>query len=198
MPGDEGAGAPVGCGASGSGAVTESPTSGKGRPTPKRSQAQHRRGGPVAPPPATRKEAARRVRAEGAKKRQEIKAGTRAGDERAMMARDRGPVRRLARDLVDSRRHVGVLLLPATLLPVLANLSSSVAVRATATSIWLAAVVSAILDMIITGVVVRRRIRAGFPEETTLRGHVGYAVVRTAQFRRFRLPPPQVRPGDKV
>jgi hypothetical protein len=178
--------------------VTESPASGKGRPTPKRSEAQRRRGGPVAPPPANRKEAARRVRAEGAKKRQAIKAGTRVGDERMMMARDRGPVRRLARDLVDSRRHVGVLLLPATLLPVLANLSPSVAVRAAATSVWLAAVLAAVLDMIVTGMVVRRRIRSGFPDETKLRGHVAYAVVRTAQFRRFRLPPPQVRPGDKV
>jgi hypothetical protein len=178
--------------------VTETAPTGKGRPTPKRSEAQRRRGGPVAPPPATRKEAARRVRAEGAKKREAIKAGTRAGDERAMMARDRGPVRRLARDLVDSRRHVGVLLLPATLLPVLANLSPSLQVRATAVFIWLTAVLAAVLDMIITGIVVRRRIAADFPQETKLRGHVGYAVVRTAQFRRFRLPPPRVRPGDTV
>jgi hypothetical protein len=177
--------------------VTESPAAGKGRPTPKRSEAQRRRG-PVAAPPATRKEAARRVRAEGAKKRSEIKAGTRSGDERTMMARDRGPVRRLARDLVDSRRHVGFLLIPATILPILANVTSSVAVRATATSIWLATVVATILDMIVTGLVVRRRIRADFPDESKLRGHVGYAVIRTAQYRRFRLPPPQVRPGDKV
>jgi hypothetical protein len=172
--------------------------SGKGRPTPKRSEAQRRRTGPVAPPPTTRKEAARRVRAEGAKKRQAIKAGTRTGDERTMMARDRGPVRRLARDLVDSRRHVGFLLIPATLLPILANVTSSVAVRATATSIWLAAVLAAIFDMILTGFLVRQRVRADFPEETKMRGHVTYAVVRTAQFRRFRLPPPQVSPGDKV
>jgi len=124
--------------------------------------------------------------------------GTRTGDERAMMARDRGPVRRLVRDLVDSRRHVGVLLLPATFLPVLANLSPSVQVRAFATSLWLAAVAAAVFDMAITGVVVRRRVLADFPTETKARGHVGYAMVRTAQFRRFRLPPPQVRPGDTV
>ena len=38
---------------------------GKGRPTPKRSQAQgQRRGGPVPPPPRTRKEAAQRAREE--------------------------------------------------------------------------------------------------------------------------------------
>jgi hypothetical protein len=152
----------------------------------------------VAPPPTTRKEAARRIRAEGAQKRQAVKVATRNGDERAMMARDRGPIRRLARDLVDSRRHVGVLLLPATILPVLANLTSSTQVRALATSIWLTAVAAAIVDMVVTGAVVRRRVRSDFPAEERTRGHVGYAMVRTAQFRRFRLPPPQVRPGDKV
>jgi hypothetical protein len=178
--------------------VTESPAAGKGRPTPKRRDVQRRRGGPVAPPPTTRKEAAKRIRKEGAKKRAAIKTGTRSGDERAMMPRDQGPVRRLARDIVDSRRHIGVLLLPATVLPVLANLSSNTQVRALATSVWMAAVLLTISDMIITGVLVRRRIQADFPDETRTRGHIGYAVVRTAQFRRFRLPPPRVKPGDAV
>jgi hypothetical protein len=178
--------------------VTETPASGKGRPTPKRRDAQRRRGGPVAPPPATRKEAAKRVRAQGAEKRKAVRAGTKAGDEAAMMARDQGPIRRLVRDLVDSRRHVGVLLLPATFLPVLANLSSSIQVRALATSLWLAAVLAAISDMVVTGVIVSRRIRKDYPQEAKTRGHVGYGLIRTAQFRRFRVPPPKVRPGDPV
>jgi hypothetical protein len=173
------------------------PASGKGRPTPKRRDAQAARGR-VTTPPTSRKEAAKRLRAQNAEKRQAIKDGTRAGDERTMMPRDRGPVRRLARDMVDSRRHVGVLLLPATFLPVLANLSPSAVVRAAATSLWLAALLAAVFDMAITGVLVRRRIKADFPAETSTRGHVGYAVVRTAQFRRFRLPPPRVKPGDPV
>jgi hypothetical protein len=178
--------------------VTESPASGKGRPTPKRRDVQRRRGGPVAPPPATRKEAAKRIRKEGAQKRAAIKTGTRTGDERAMMPRDQGPVRRLVRDMVDSRRHIGVLLLPATILPVAANLSTSTQLRLVATSVWMTAVLLTIADMVITGFLVRRRIKIDFPAETKTRGHVGYAVVRTAQFRRFRLPPPRVKPGDPV
>lgn len=176
--------------------VTETPAAGKGRPTPKRRDAQGRR--PVTAPPATRKEAARRIRAQGAEQRRAVKAGTRSGDEHNLMARDRGPVRRLVRDLVDSRRHVGVILLPATFVPVLANLTTNTELRAAATSLWIAAVVAAIADMVVTGTVVRRRVRADFPAEVKSRGHVGYAVMRTAQFRRFRLPPPQVRPGDPV
>lgn len=178
--------------------MSETSGTGKGRPTPKRKDAQRRQGAPVTPPPATRKEAAQRVRAQGKQRREAVKAATRSGDERAMLARDRGPVRRLVRDLVDSRRHVGVLLLPATVLPVLANLSSSLEVRAFATSLWLAAVLATVLDMVLTGTVVRRRVKADFPSEKRTRGHVFYAMVRTAQFRRFRLPPPQVGPGDTV
>jgi hypothetical protein len=54
------------------------------------------------------------------------------------------------------------------------------------------------MDMVVTGVIVSRRIRQDYPQETKTRGHVGYALIRTAQVRRFRVPPPQVRPGDQV
>lgn len=178
--------------------MTETPPAGKGRPTPKRKDAQAQRGGRVAPPPATRKEAAKRIRAQGAQKRKAVRTGTKTGDERSMMKRDQGPVRRLVRDLVDSRRHIGVLLLPATVLPVLANLTPNVSIRAIATSIWLGAVLATVSDMVLTGIVVRRRVRSDFPDEQKTAGHIGYAIVRTAQFKRFRLPPPQVSVGDPV
>jgi hypothetical protein len=174
--------------------------SGKGRPTPKRRDAQKgaARGRPAGPPPATRKEAAKRIRQQGAAKRKAVRAGTAIGDETNMMARDQGPVRRLVRDMVDSRRHIGVLLLPAALLPVAAQLSGNASVLRLATTLWFATLLAAISDFVITGVMVRRRIRADFPNESKTRGHVGYAMVRTAQFRRFRLPPPRVGPGDVV
>ena len=178
--------------------VTETPASGKGRPTPKRSDAQRRRGGPVAPPPANRKEAARRVREQAKEQRRQVRTGTKTGDTRHLMRRDQGPVRQLVRDLVDNRRHIGVLLLPAALLPVVAQLTRSEEVLAFATTLWLATLFAAIADFVITAFVVRSRIRSDFPDETKLRGHILYAVVRTAQFRRFRLPPPRVGPGDAV
>jgi hypothetical protein len=174
--------------------VTET---GKGKPTPKRRDAQRRRGGPVAPPPATRKEAAKRIRAEGAQKRAAVRTGTRAGDERHMMARDQGPVRRLVRDVVDSRRHVGVLLIPATALPLIAQYSThSQQVQAIAVSTWLTTLLLTVFDCASTARAARRKVRERFPDDNG--GHAFYAVVRTAQFRRFRLPPPQVRPGDPV
>jgi hypothetical protein len=66
---------------------------GKGRPTPKRSEAQGRRQGPPPPPPTTRKEAYRRMRETQATNRGSVRAAAARGDESALPARDRGPVR---------------------------------------------------------------------------------------------------------
>lgn len=179
--------------------MTETPTSsGKGRPTPKRKDAQRGRRGPVAPPPANRREAARRVREQAREQRTTARQGTKAGDQRYLMGRDQGPVRALVRDLVDNRRHVGVLLLPAALLPVVAQVTRSEQILAIATTLWLATLLAAISDFVVTALVVRSRVRRDFPEERKMRGHILYAVVRTAQFRRFRLPKPRVGPGDPV
>jgi hypothetical protein len=179
--------------------VSESQASGKGRPTPKRRDSERRRGGPVTPPPTNRREAARRLRAQAAEQRQQVKTGTRTGDTRHLMARDQGPVRQLIRDLVDSRRHVGVLLLPAAVVPVIAQLlTDDPRLLGFVTALWFATLLAAFLDFVVTALLVRQRIRTDFPAESKGRGHLFYAVVRTAQFRRFRLPPPRVAPGDRV
>jgi len=138
------------------------------------------------------------VREQAAEQRKQVRAGTRAGDPKHLLARDQGPVRQMIRDLVDSRRHLGVLLLPAALLPVLAQLTRNTQVVGFATVFWLSTLLAAFVDFVIVGFAVRRRVRADFPDERSLRGHVFYAIVRTAQLRRFRLPPPRVSVGDAV
>ena len=91
-------------------------TAPKGRPTPKRSTSKRR--GPVAPAPATASEARKRrkeLRSTMTKEeRQADKQQRRAalatrrermmdGDEAFLLPRDKGPVRRYVRDIVDSR-----------------------------------------------------------------------------------------------
>ncbi|MCU1587381.1 MAG: conserved rane protein of unknown function, partial [Frankiales bacterium] len=93
-------------------------TQGKGRPTPKRRDVQKRRGGPVAPPPTNRREAAKALRAKQAADRQRGRAGSAGRSEGVLLARDQGPVRGLVRDLVDSRRNLGGLLMPAAALSI--------------------------------------------------------------------------------
>ena len=62
------------------------------------------------PPPANRREAMKRAREKQREARAEQRAGMMAGKEEFLLARDQGPERRLVRDIVDSRRNIGVVL----------------------------------------------------------------------------------------
>ena len=168
---------------------------GKGRPTPKRSEAVKRRSGPVTPPPATRKEAAQRLRAERAQERRAVRAGTATGDPGRMLKRDQGPVRAAVRDVVDGRRNLPVLMLPVAMVLVLAQITGNTAVLAVAVRLWTVTLLAVALDLVVLAVVVRRRLRTAFPDESA-RGHVGYALLRSTVMRRFRMPPPRVHPGS--
>ena len=107
------------------GARTTAP---KGRPTPK--QSANRKRGPVAPAPMTTAEARkRRKELRNSKSKEERKADRvarradmdarrakmMAGDEAYLLPRDKGPVKRYVRDLVDSRRNVLGLFMPSAL-----------------------------------------------------------------------------------
>ena len=175
--------------------ATES-TTGKGRPTPKRSEGQRSRG-PVAPPPANRREAAKRQRAQGASKSQVKRAGIAAGDERFVLPRDAGPTRRLVRDVVDSRRNAAVLLLPASLLPLASQLLANQTLARYFTTLWLGVFLLAGSDLTITLIRVRRTLQRDLPTEK-LRKHAFYAVMRSVTFRKFRLPKPQVAINTQV
>lgn len=169
---------------------------GKGRPTPKRSEKVTRRGRPVAPPPKTRKEAAKRQKEQAATSRKLLREGAARGDERYLAKRDAGPVRALVRDVVDSRRNVGVILLPLALVLVVANLSGNAQLQYLGLLLWLGAILAMLMDIVVLSVVIRRRVREQFPEEDRMGRHVGYGLLRSTSLRRFRLPPPRVSPGD--
>ncbi len=168
---------------------------GKGRPTPKRSEAQRRRTGPVAPPPQTRKEAAQRAKERAAASRTRSKEGAARGEERYLAKRDAGPVRALVRDVVDGRRNVGVLLLPLAALLIVAQLSGNRRILDLALTVWLAGVLAMLADIVLIALAIRRRVRAEHPDATKMTNHAAYGLLRSTVFRKFRLPPPQVSPG---
>lgn len=168
---------------------------GKGRPTPKRSEKEKRRSGPVAPPPLTRKEAAKRKKQEAGAARARIKEGAARGDERYLAKRDAGPVRAMVRDVVDGRRNIGVILLPLALVLIAANLTGNPTLQSLGLLLWAGALLAMTADLVIMTIAIRRRIREQFPEETKLGGHAAYGLLRSTVLRRFRLPPPRVSPG---
>src|SRR3954470_19891879 len=77
---------------------------GKGRPTPKRSDARKQRGTAT---PTNRKEAAKLRREKLREQRLAQRQALVTGDERNLPPRDTGPGKRLARDYVDSRFTFG-------------------------------------------------------------------------------------------
>ena len=172
---------------------------GKGRPTPKRRDAQKRRPAVTAPPPATRKEAYRRAREQSKERRTEIKAAVQRGDDRYLPPRDAGPVRALVRDLVDARRNLASYLLPITFIFFLGQLPSSAAVRDAMFSAWSFATILMVLDTVMLGRRIVKTVRERFPDsEERGRSLAFYGVSRATSPRRIRLPAPRVKPGDEV
>ncbi|MFW0787433.1 DUF3043 domain-containing protein [Gordonia sp. CPCC 206044] len=189
-------------------------TPGKGRPTPSRRDAQGKRRGPVAPPPTNRSEARarkkelksslsredkRRLSDERRTQRTEQREKMMAGDERYLMPRDKGPVKRFARDLVDSRRNFAGLFMPFAILLIVVMFLPQLAVYANI--LLLVFVLCMAIDAFILGRLVNRRVRERFPDvEPSQTGfRLGwYSFTRAMQLRMMRAPKPQVSHGDEV
>ena len=177
-------------------AVTKSHavTAGKGRPTPKRSEAERRRRQPYTAP-KDRKEASRTSRDRQRADRTRRMEAVRRGEEWAMPPRDRGPVKALARDYVDSKRRVSEYYMYGLLVLLVLLFIRAPIVQTFVPLLVLAAV----LVMAIEGVYIGRRVKAlaaqRLPGEST-RGLALYAAMRALQIRRLRVPKPRVGPGD--
>ena len=190
-------------------------TAPKGRPTPKRSAAAKRRG-PVAPAPLTAAEARqRRKELRGpklSKEERKIERLTRradmsdrrekmmAGEESYLLPRDKGPVRRYVRNIVDSRRNVLGLFMPAALAMIFFMLAlPSLKFQQILSYAMLILVVIMLIDGLIVGRKVNHMVDEKFPDNTESGWKLGlYAASRASQLRRMRAPRPAVERGDKI
>jgi hypothetical protein len=165
--------------------------SGKGRPTPKRNEAQGRRTGPPPPPPTTRREAYKRMRAQQAVRRTEARQGAARGDDSYLPVRDRGPVRKLVRDVVDSRRNVGSFFLAIAGVALIGTVVPSVAVRSYASFLLFGFFLLLIVDSVVLARKIRRAVAERLPGAPT-RGLAWYGISRSTMIRRWRFPKPEV------
>jgi hypothetical protein len=174
-------------------------TGSKGRPTPKRTEAQGRRPGPPPPPPTTRKEAYRRMREQQALRRTETRSGMARGEDDHLPARDRGPVRRLVRDVVDSRRNLGSLFLPVAALVLVGYFIPNPAVQSYTVFVWFLYFLLIIVDSVFLGRRIRRTVAERFPGQPhRMRSLVWYGASRATMIRRWRFPKPRVALGAQV
>jgi hypothetical protein len=194
-------------------AKASSATAPKGRPTPKRDSSRRR--GPIAPAPMTTAEARRRRKElRGPKlsreERREDKMVRRAaqsdrrehmmaGDDDYLLPRDKGPVRRFARDIVDSRRvSVLGLFMPAALGLIFIMLAVP-QVQYYISPAMLVLMAIMIVDGLLLGRKVNRLADQKYPDHIESGWKLGfYAASRASQLRRMRAPRPQVNRGDKI
>jgi hypothetical protein len=180
-------------------------TAGKGRPTPKRREAEGRKRGPVAPPPRTQREASRLAKANRPSKDQRrAEAVVRrermaAGDQRYVLPRDRGPVRAYARDLVDSRLHLSGLFMPLAIIVVASLVLPFPNAQRLLSLFCTVALLTMLVEGVVLGMQVTRKARAKFPDEKINGLGLGwYAFTRASQLRRLRIPKPRVQRGATV
>ena len=171
----------------------------KGRPTPKRSEAERNRRQPISGSRGSRAPAAPRTPEEKARSR-----GDRArkyeamkqGEAWALNPRDRGPAKALARDYIDSKRRVSEYYMYILVVLLAAVFLRNKTEQQYISPLVLVLVVIILLDAQIIRRSLRKLVGERLPGEST-RGLTMYAVMRALQIRRFRMPAPRVRPGDK-
>ncbi|MER6101084.1 DUF3043 domain-containing protein [Streptomyces sp. NPDC001832] len=172
------------------------PQAPKGRPTPKRSEAQSQRRRAAGGAPLDSKEAKKRQRearrVDLAKQREALA----SGDERYLPVRDKGPVRRFVRDYVDSRFCIAEFFLPLAVIILILSVIQVPNIQAISLLLWLLVIALIVIDSIGLAFRLKKQLKERFPD-TPKRGAVAYALMRTLQMRRLRLPKPQVKRGER-
>jgi hypothetical protein len=172
-------------------------TPAKGKPTPKRSESERRRRQPYSAPgdrKAASSQARNRDRADRARKYEAMK----RGEEWALPNKDKGPIRALTRDYVDSKRRLSeyYMYILIILFIALFGLQST----ASKSLVYYVVMVLAVL-IIAEGILITRGVRklaaTRYPGVST-KGITMYAIMRSMQIRRLRMPAPRLKPGDKV
>ena len=179
---------------------------GKGRPTPKRSEAERNRyqtitgsttsgRGPSTGADPKRKatpEDKARMRSDRARRTEAM----RRGEDWALGPRDRGPIRKMARDYVDSHRRPSEYYMYVLIVLLVVLLSRNTTLNTYVTPLVLVLIVVVAADGYLIRRTLRRLAAEKYPAEST-RGMTMYAVMRALQIRRFRMPAPRLKPGDK-
>lgn len=167
----------------------------KNRPTPKRreQEAANRRPLVVTDRKVAAKTDKERRRELMAKQRQAMV----TGDDAHLPARDKGPVRRFIRDCVDARWSVGEFLLPVMVIVLLLSfVRQSWALMAVFVAVY-GLIGVAIIDALLMWRGIKARIVDKFGADKVPAGGAMYAVMRSFQMRRTRMPKPQVARGQR-
>ena len=135
------------------------------------------------------------------KRQRENQAAMDRGEDAYLMARDKGEVRRFARDWVDARRFVANFVMPVAIALLVIMLVGNFFPEFAATASMFAMLL--MLVFLIEGINIGRRVnkavRAKFPDTTETGFGLGYySYSRAVQPRKWRTPRPRVELGADV
>ena len=168
----------------------------KGRPTPKRKDAESARKVSSLAPAHSKEEKARQ-KAATRSARVAQRAAYLRGDENALPLRDRGPVRKFVRSYVDSRRSIGEYFLPIIGIVLLVSLVPHPAAALVGVVMMYTVLFASVIDGILLSRKIKREVIARFPSESfKCLGMYGW--LRSTQMRRMRAPKPGVATGEKI
>ena len=165
------------------------PGESKGRATPKRKDAEAANKRPLVP--VDRRAAGRDAKSQQREARARQYQAMKAGDERYLPAKDKGPERRYVRDHVDARWNIAEYFLPIALVffvVMIVTTGRDAAISFVILAALYALVLIAVVDAVIMWFGLKKRLRAKFGEVP--KGTAFYAVLRAFQLRRSRMPKP--------
>jgi hypothetical protein len=120
-----------------------------------------------------------------------------AGEEKYLPARDRGPAKAFTRDFVDARFTLAEYFIFIAIAVLLLGFIKNQVLSTLISTGFFAITALIAIDSIILVIQLNKRAKEAFPNEAERKGITLYALLRTLQLRRLRLPPPRVRRGGK-
>jgi len=120
--------------------------------------------------------------------------GAARGDDSYLPARDRGPVRKLVRQIVDTRRNVGSFFLVVAGVAVVGTFAPNVVLRSYASLLLMAFFLVFIVDSVLLSRKIKRTLAEQLPNESQ-KGAVWYGITRSTMIRRWRYPKPEAPQG---
>jgi hypothetical protein len=168
----------------------------KGRPTPKRKEAEKERVLKRLAPAAT-KEAKKLQKKQSRIARGAQREAYMRGEESALPPRDRGPIRKFVRDYVDARRSIGEFFLPVIVLVLFMTIVPVIQVQLAAIILMYSILGLSFIDGFYLSRKIKREVATRFPGEN-LKGVGMYGWLRSTQIRRLRAPLPRVTRGTKL
>lgn len=169
---------------------------GKGRPTPTRKEAEAAAKA-RAKAPRDRKEANKRAREARGEESRKIRQAMKDGDERYLLPRDKGPMRRFVRDFVDSRFSIVEMIIPLLIISLVLGWSGQQELMQASSLVMMATVLFVIVDLVVLRFRLRRELVRRFPDES-YKGTTYYASMRALQMKFMRLPKAQVKFGQEL